>query len=86
MAANPNNGAPLDTGATTGGDKSIGSLLAALSAVQAPPAPVGQKIDTPAPPRPTGQIQSGQLATMLAQLMGTGGFKPTQLTLANALK
>lgn len=61
-------------------------LLAGLAGVQAPTPPAMQRIDTPPAPRPTGQIQGGQLAAMLAQLLGPKGFTPSQLTLSQALK
>ena len=61
----------------------IGALLTAMEGVQAPEAPVGQTIDTPAAPR-VDAVQGGGLAALLAA-MSSGKLDDNRIRLAQAL-
>lgn len=78
--------APTDVSAQSkkGGD----SLLDALKGVKAPANPELQRLGTPAAPRPTGQVKSGNLLALLQSLnAGQGaGDRSLPSTLAAALR
>lgn len=79
-------GAPTDVSASKKGPAD--SLLDALKGVKAPAAPELQRLGTPAAPRPTGQVKSGQLLALL-QALNVGqpaGQRDLPSTLAGALR
>lgn len=63
----------------------LGALLTGLQGIEAPPAPQGQTIDTPAAPRPSGTISSGGLGALLTAIVGQRRPEET-LRLAQALR
>lgn len=65
-------------GAAKPGSNMADRLLSTLRNVKAPEAPTPQRVGTPAAPRPSSPIQSGQLMALLAALginEGQGGMK-----------
>lgn len=80
--------APTDMSASAKKSGTGDTLLDALKGIKAPAAPELQRLGTPAAPRPTGTVKSGQLLALLQSLNAGASVGDRNLpsTLASALR